>query len=67
MKLSSSIVSLLLGVAALAAAVEKPNILFILADDLGRQDIGVHGSTFHQTPNIDRLAKDGIAQTQDIV
>lgn len=34
----------------------KPNILFILVDDLGYHDLGVTGSQFYETPNIDRLA-----------
>lgn len=46
--------------AAPLAAVDKPNIVFLLIDDLGRQDIGCHGSTFHKTPHIDRLAREGM-------
>jgi arylsulfatase A-like enzyme len=38
----------------------KPNIIFILADDLGWTDAGTYGSKFHETPNIDKLAGDGI-------
>ncbi|HOQ84612.1 MAG TPA: sulfatase [Phycisphaerae bacterium] len=45
---------------AVAASVEKPNVVFILADDLGWRDIGIYGSTFHRTPNIDRLAGRGV-------
>jgi arylsulfatase A-like enzyme len=41
-----------------------PNIIFILADDLGWRDTTLYGSTFHQTPNIDRLAKRGMMFTQ---
>jgi arylsulfatase A-like enzyme len=37
----------------------KPNILFILVDDLGQRDLGCYGSTFYETPNLDRLAKEG--------
>ena len=36
-----------------------PNILFIMADDLGINDLGVYGRTGHYTPNIDRLASQG--------
>ena len=42
------------------AAQKQPNIFFILADDLGGRDVGCYGSTFHQTPNIDALAKRGM-------
>ncbi len=38
----------------------KPNILFILVDDLGWSDLGYSGSTFHETPNIDQLAFQGM-------
>ncbi|WP_232225134.1 sulfatase [Seonamhaeicola sp. S2-3] len=41
----------------------KPNILFILVDDLGYHDLGVTGSVFYETPNIDRLANEGVMFT----
>ena len=41
----------------------RPNVLFIIVDDLGRQDVGVYGSEFHDTPVIDRLARDGVRFT----
>jgi arylsulfatase A len=44
-------------------APEKPNILFILADDLGYGDLSSYGATAIQTPNIDRLAKEGVLFT----
>jgi arylsulfatase A-like enzyme len=37
----------------------EPNIVFIVIDDLGWADTGVYGSSFHETPNIDRLAAEG--------
>ena len=43
-----------------ALSPKKPNILFILADDLGRHQIGAYGSTFYETPHIDKLAKNGL-------
>src|SRR5690349_9485241 len=45
------------------AAAEKPNIVLILADDLGYADVGVYGAKGFSTPNIDRLAKEGIRFT----
>jgi arylsulfatase A len=41
----------------------KPNIVFFLIDDLGRNDLGCYGSDFYQTPNIDRLAAAGMKFT----
>ncbi|MBU2950894.1 sulfatase [Tamlana agarivorans] len=41
----------------------KPNILFILADDLGYTDLSVSGSTYYETPNIDRIAQEGMVFT----
>ena len=38
---------------------EKPNFLFILIDDLGWMDLGYYGSTFHETPIIDQMAREG--------
>ena len=41
----------------------KPNIVFILADDLGWADLPCYGNTFNEAPNIDRLANEGIQFT----
>lgn len=46
-----------------AAASDKPNIIFILADDLGWTDLGCQGSKFYETPAIDRLAAKGMRFT----
>ncbi len=48
---------------AIAAQTRKPNIIFILADDLGWTDLACQGSKFYQTPNIDRLASQGMRLT----
>ena len=42
----------------------KPNIILILADDLGWADLGCYGNKFNETPNIDRLAREGLRFTQ---
>ncbi|MBC8182866.1 sulfatase-like hydrolase/transferase [candidate division KSB1 bacterium] len=59
-----------LGTAALAipgclikAKETKPNFVFFLIDDLGWTDVGCFGSTFYETPNIDRLANEGMRFT----
>ena len=46
---------------------QKPNVLFILVDDLGYKDLSCTGSTFYETPNIDKLAKGGAIPNSDIV
>ncbi len=43
-----------------ATAAEKPNIVFILVDDLGYSDVGFNGSTYYETPAIDALANSGL-------
>ena len=43
---------------------DQPNIVFILADDLGYADLSVYGQTDFATPNLDRLAAQGVRFTQ---
>ena len=50
-----------------AAKPRKPNILVIVADDLGYGDIGVHGGKDVPTPNIDALAASGVRCTNGYV
>jgi arylsulfatase A-like enzyme len=45
------------------SAAERPNVVFILADDLGWADLGCYGSTYHKTPNLDRLATESMRFT----
>lgn len=58
---------LAVGVAALlthASAADKPNIVFILADDLGWKDLSNEGSTFYESPHIDGLVAEGMKFTR---
>ena len=50
----------LLIVSTLGAEPTKMNFVFILVDDLGKQDMSCEGSTFYETPNIDALARSGM-------
>lgn len=45
------------------AAPQRMNVVFFLIDDLGWKDVGCYGSTYYQTPNIDRLAAEGMRFT----
>ena len=67
MKTSLRLVMILLGIigvaSAAAPAASKPNLIFIMADDLGYTDVGAFGSKYHETPNIDRLAAQGMKFT----
>jgi arylsulfatase A len=46
------------------AGARPPNVVFILADDLGWSDLGCYGTDLHETPHIDRLASGGVRFTQ---
>jgi arylsulfatase A-like enzyme len=56
--------TLLAPLAAMAQTASKPNILFILCDDMGYGDLGCYGQQYISTPNIDRLASQGMRFTQ---
>ncbi len=65
--LTASIVTLVAGLSYVApppaAQTRPPNIIFILADDLGVNDLGVYGRKEHRTPHLDRLAAEGLRFT----
>lgn len=60
----SVVSSLLLASGGIQAQDVKPNIVFILADDLGWKDLACYGNKFSETPNLDALAKSGMLFTQ---
>lgn len=51
-------------VSSWVSAAQPPNIVFIMADDLGWRDVGCYGNSFVETPHLDRLAKDGMRFTR---
>src|SRR6185295_4804789 len=59
-----SVSAALLFAAATLSAAQKPNIVFLLADDFGYGDLGCYGHPYARTPNIDRLASEGTRFTQ---
>jgi len=48
---------------AAAQQTPPPNIVFILADDLGWAELGCYGNRFNETPHLDRMARDGLRMT----
>ena len=54
----------LLFTASPALAAERPNLIWIMADDLGYGDLGCYGQKVIQTPELDRMAKEGLRFTQ---
>jgi arylsulfatase A len=63
MKTKLTVLALTL-LALLSQAAEKPNFIYILADDLGYGDLGCYGQKVIQTPRLDGMAKDGMRFTQ---
>lgn len=61
--MATAVLPLMTGCQANAPA-EKPNIIYILADDLGYGDLSCFGQTHFQTPNIDQMASEGMRFTQ---
>jgi arylsulfatase A-like enzyme len=63
MKFRNLVLFLLFAASLQAADKSKPNIIFIMADDLGYTDVACFGSKYYETPNIDRLAQQGMKLT----
>ena len=57
-------ISLILGSGFSLVAEEKPNIIMLYIDDMGYSDLSCYGGKFAQTPNIDKIAEEGIRFTQ---
>jgi arylsulfatase A len=56
--------TLLLSLSVTSFATEKPNVIFILADDLGYADVGFHGQKYIKTPHIDKMRSEGMSFSQ---
>ncbi|NUQ64205.1 MAG: sulfatase-like hydrolase/transferase [Pirellulales bacterium] len=63
MKPILSTIALLLAIASPAVAAQRPNVVLIVSDDQGYRDLGCYGSTEVKTPNLDRLAAEGVRLT----
>ncbi len=61
---STLLIIILSEAAAVASAKERPNIILVMADDLGWQDTGFNGSTVIRTPHLDRMARAGLRFTR---
>src|SRR5947209_7667138 len=64
MRLVCAFLAALLLPATLPAAMQRPNILLIIADDLGYGELGCYGQKKIRTPQLDRLAREGLRFTQ---
>ncbi|XP_055956788.1 steryl-sulfatase-like isoform X1 [Patella vulgata] len=63
---SQPILFVLLSISITSSGAKKPNIILIMADDLGIGDVGCFGNTTIKTPNIDRLAREGAKLTHHL-
>ncbi len=60
----AAVAVLVIGLVTPAAAQARPNVVFILIDDLGWADLGCYGNEYNETPHLDRLAREGLRFTQ---
>ena len=58
--LALAAITLACSVEPATAQIERPNLVLILADDLGWNDVGFNGDEFYETPHLDRLAREGM-------
>ena len=65
--LTAASLCFLIGLSAVTHAAERPNILFIVADDLGYGELGCFGGTDVPTPQIDSIARNGVRFTNGYV
>src|SRR5437899_738723 len=61
--INSVLIAVLLALQAVALSADRPNIVFVLVDDMGYADLGCMGAKDIKTPNIDRLASEGLKFT----
>lgn len=60
-RMMRALYSLLLVIATnCAMAADRPNVIVIMADDIGAEGLGCYGSTIYTTPNLDRMASEGL-------
>jgi arylsulfatase A-like enzyme len=62
--LNAVLLSLLAVASTCAADAPRPNVVFVLADDLGWAELGSYGNRFNETPHLDRMARQGVRFTQ---
>ena len=67
MRRVSGVVLAILFVARLATAQDRPNIIYIMSDDHAAHAIGAYGSKVNETPNLDRLGREGAVLTNVFV
>mgnify|MGYP001309633982 CR=1 FL=1 len=64
---AAGVLSAMLAAASYAAPKRKPNIVLILIDDMGQHQLGCYGNPFYETPNIDKIAAQGLKFTHGYV